>query len=89
MDSTHVLGHYLCLESQHHVDRSCDLKKKRSQETRPIEYKTFFMLNSTQHEIYNAHKCKNANNCCHDKNTSLNAKKDLFFWQPFSFVMSY
>ena len=26
---------------------------------------TFFMLNSTEHEIYPAHKYENANNCCH------------------------
>ena len=25
--------------------------------TRPRGYKTFFMLNSTDHEIYHAHKC--------------------------------
>ena len=28
-------------------------------------YKTFFMLNSAEHAIYPAHKCKNANNCWH------------------------
>ena len=26
-------------------------------------YKTFSMLNSTEHEIHRAHKCYNANNC--------------------------
>ena len=26
-------------------------------------YKTFFMLNSAEHEIFPAHKCLNANNC--------------------------
>ena len=25
----------------------------------------FFILNSTEHEIFPAHKCKNANNCWH------------------------
>ena len=30
--------------------------------SRPRGYKTFFMLNSGQHEIYHAHKCWNANN---------------------------
>ena len=33
--------------------------------TRPRGYKFFFMLNSTEHEIIPAHKCKNANNCWH------------------------
>ena len=28
-------------------------------------YKTFFMLNSAEHEIFCAHKCKNANNFWH------------------------
>ena len=28
-------------------------------------YKTIFMLNSIEHEIFPAHKCKNANNCWH------------------------
>ena len=28
-------------------------------------YKTFFMLNSSEHEIYPAHKCLNANQCWH------------------------
>ena len=28
-------------------------------------YKTFFMLNSTEDEIFSAHKCENANNCWH------------------------
>ena len=28
-------------------------------------FKTFFILNSSEHEIYPAHKCKNANNCWH------------------------
>ena len=27
--------------------------------SRPRGYKTFFMLNSVEHEILNAHKCKN------------------------------
>ena len=27
--------------------------------------KLFFMLNSTEHKIYPAHKCLNANNCWH------------------------
>ena len=31
----------------------------------PQGYKTFFMLNSTEHEIFPAHKCYNANNCWH------------------------
>ena len=30
---------------------------------RPRGYKTFFMLNSAEHEIYPAHMCYNANNC--------------------------
>ena len=29
----------------------------------PRDYKTFFILNSAEHEIYPAHKCENANNC--------------------------
>ena len=29
----------------------------------PQGYKTFFMLNSNEHEIYPAHKCLNANKC--------------------------
>ena len=34
--------------------------------TRPRGYKTFFMLNLAEHEIYLAHKCfKKANNCWH------------------------
>ena len=32
---------------------------------RPRGYKTFFMLNSTEHEIILAHKCQNANICWH------------------------
>ena len=28
-------------------------------------YKTFSMLNSVEHKIFPAHKCKNANNCWH------------------------
>ena len=32
--------------------------------TRPQGYKTFFMLNSTEHAIYPAHKYSNAN-CWH------------------------
>ena len=32
---------------------------------RPRGYKTFFILNSAEHEIYPAHKCQNANNCWH------------------------
>ena len=32
---------------------------------RPRGYKTFFMLNSIEHEIFPAHKCLNANNCWH------------------------
>ena len=35
--------------------------------TRPRGYKTFFMLNSAEHEIVPAHKCYNANNCWHFK----------------------
>ena len=35
---------------------------------RPRGYKTVFMLNSTEHEIYPAHKCLNANNCWHSNN---------------------
>ena len=31
----------------------------------PRGYKTIFMLNSAEHEIFPAHKCKNANNCWH------------------------
>ena len=32
---------------------------------RPIGYKTFFMLNSAEHEIFSANKYENANNSCH------------------------
>ena len=31
---------------------------------RPRRHKNF-MLNSTEHEIYHAHKCSNANKCWH------------------------
>ena len=31
----------------------------------PQGFKTFFILNSADYEIYPAHKCYNANNCCH------------------------
>ena len=31
----------------------------------PRGYKTFYMLNSAEHEIYHAHECENANNCWH------------------------
>ena len=31
----------------------------------PEVIKLFFMLNSTEHEIFPAHKCKNANKCWH------------------------
>ena len=33
------------------VDKKCNI------EAWPQGYKTFFMLNSTEHEIYPAHKC--------------------------------
>ena len=33
--------------------------------SRPRGYKTFFKLNSAEHEIYPAYKCLNANNCWH------------------------
>ena len=32
----------------------------------PRGYRTF-LLNSVEHEIFSAHKCKNANNCWHFK----------------------
>ena len=32
---------------------------------RPRDYKTFFMLNSTEHEIFSANKYENANNSWH------------------------
>ena len=35
------------------VQKGCKFK------SRPRGYKTFFMLNSTEHEILNAHKYKN------------------------------
>ena len=31
----------------------------------PRGYKTFFMLNSAEHEIFSANKYENANNCWH------------------------
>ena len=31
----------------------------------PQDYKTIFMLNSTEHEIFPAHKCSNANSSWH------------------------
>ena len=31
----------------------------------PRGYKTFFMLNSAEHEIFSADKYENANNSCH------------------------
>ena len=51
-------------------DMACSLKLVSiffsfTQTDRPRDYKTFFMLNSTEHEIYHAHKCSNANNCWH------------------------
>ena len=36
-----------------------------TQQIRPWGYKTFFMLNSTMHEIFSAHKYENASNCWH------------------------
>ena len=33
--------------------------------SRPRGYKTFFMLNSTEHEIFPAHECLNDNNGWH------------------------
>ena len=36
-----------------------NVKGIKCQETRPRGYKTFFMLNSVEHEILNAHKYKN------------------------------
>ena len=36
-----------------------------SQEVRPRGCKTFSMLNSTEYEIFPAHKYQNANNCWH------------------------
>ena len=43
--------------------RSLDLTDK--QRPGPEIIKLFFMLNSTEHEIFPAHKCENANNCWH------------------------
>ena len=37
----------------------------RNRTPRPRGYKTFFMHNSTEHEIFPAHKCQNANICWH------------------------
>ena len=34
------------------------------QQTRPCGYKTFFILNSDEHEILNVHKYKNIKKCC-------------------------
>ena len=34
-------------------------------DNKPRGYKTFFMLNSIEHESFPAHKCSNANNCWH------------------------
>ena len=31
----------------------------------PLGYKTCFMLSSTEHGFFPAHKCENANNCWH------------------------
>ena len=36
---------------------------KSTEQLRPQGYKTFFMLNSAEQEIYPAHKCLNANYC--------------------------
>ena len=40
-----------------HLNTKDDYKNKR--QNRPRGYKTFFMLNSTEHEHLNAHKYKN------------------------------
>ena len=39
--------------------------KNVSMESRPRGYKTFFMLNSAEHEIFSANKYENANNSWH------------------------
>ena len=40
------------------LDKTCTkYKMETSTETRPRGYKTFFMLNSIEHEIFPAHKC--------------------------------
>ena len=41
-------------------------------------YKTFFMFNSTEHEIFPAHKCQNANNCKNSILGLLEPKKPYF-----------
>ena len=38
------------------------------QDTRPRGYKTFYMLNSAEHEIFPAHKCYIAITCLHFNN---------------------
>ena len=35
----------------------CGPSRKEHLKIRPQGYKTFFMLNSTEHKIYHAHKC--------------------------------
>ena len=37
----------------------------QTMKTRPQGYKTFFMLNSAEHEIFSANKYENANNSWH------------------------
>ena len=42
-----------------------DLGKYGTFATRPQGYKTFFTLNSAEHEIFSANKYENANNSWH------------------------
>ena len=57
-----LVGH--CFVMQHLVSFLV-LQSYHSEERAGLEVIKLFMLNSTEHEIYPAHKCLNANNCWH------------------------
>ena len=56
----------------------------RTDQIRPRGYKTFFMLNSAEHEIFSGNKYENANNtqlCLARKNLHMLIIWDLLAWK--------
>ena len=54
-----------CLSAAQELTNLCLLFHKIGFDVWPIGYKTFFMLNSAEHEIFSANKYENANNSWH------------------------
>ena len=60
--SSFIWVHNVCNIGYLRTDSADDRTEDRSHNW-PRGYKTFFMLNSAEHEIYTAHKCINALSC--------------------------